>query len=167
MSVFFLACCLDQEVNAAPLQRFRGSALKGKGNTVGTVAPRVGVAHVPAHTSPCSAVSPPGAGPRRAAEHPRGLRSGGTGTSGCGGPGTLHRGSPQPGVERASTLQGGVSLLFFAVLSGEPRAAGLLPPRVWAAMKHPVTPSQAGDGHLGSQPPPPPPAPIFPVSSCP
>ncbi|XP_030914674.1 zinc finger protein ZIC 3-like [Geospiza fortis] len=35
MSIFSLTCCWDQEVNAAPLQRFRGCALQERGNTGG------------------------------------------------------------------------------------------------------------------------------------
>lgn len=83
---------------------------------------------------------------------PAELRSDGTGTAGSGDPGTWHRDSPQPGVERASALQGGVSSFFPAVLWGEPRTARLLLPRGWGATKHALPRQVMGTSE--SQPPP-------------
>lgn len=113
MSIFFLTCCRDQEVNAAPLQRFRGSALKERGNAGGVVAVRGGVApvrHKPRRALPFLRLEPePGD-----LGTPAGAQERGTGTAGSRGPRTSHRGSPQPTVERASTLQGGDALIFFS-----------------------------------------------------
>lgn len=82
------------------------------------------------------------------------------------GSGAAGRGQPAPGPRDFAPLSRpwkgrapyrvGCPCGFFAALSGEPRAAGLLPPCGWLATEHPVTPSQARDGHLGQLASPPP-----------
>lgn len=164
MSNFFLICCRDQEVNAAPLQRFRGSALKEGGNASGIVAIRVAVARVPAHTPPCSASSPPGAGPSGPWSS-RGAQERRDGDSRLRGPGDLASGLPSAGRGKGERVtRRGVIIFSRSAMGRAPNREAS--PSPWLG-SHETCPSQAGDGHLRKPTSTTPPAPIFPASSCP
>lgn len=171
---FFLTCRRDQEVNAAPVQRFQGFALKrerkhrrycrdpcrrgrlrGRATSPGDRHPRLTPRclmpwHTPRRPPRLSLhsfperASPPGAGPPTGRGTPAGLGSDGTGR-----PGGFAQPLPAAPTHGAGgSLQGGMPPFFFrSAIGGSPKLPGLCPPRGW---EPPVTVFPAGDGHVES-----------------